>query len=87
MQYFILYLQKKVFMVSKTEKTKQKREKAPTPPGRDGQVRMMFWVSLEHRQALRNAAKAESEAKGYPVPMIDLVAGFLEGLRQKHQNS
>ena len=73
-------------MVSKTEKTKQKREKAPIPPGREGQVRMMFWVSLEHREALRRAAKAESEAKGYPVPMIDLVAGFLEGLRVK-QNS
>lgn len=85
MQYFILYLQKKDSMVSKTEKT-QKRAKAPTPPGRDGQVRMMFWVSLEHRQALRDAAKAESAEKGYPVPMIDLVAGFLESLRVK-QNS
>ena len=85
MQYFILYLQKKDSMVSKTEK-QAKKAKAPTPQGREGQVRMMFWVSLEHREALRRAAKAESIEKGYPVPMIDLVAGFLEGLRQK-QNS
>ena len=83
MQYFVLYLQKKDSMV---KQAKEKRQKAPTPPGREGQVRMMFWVSLEHREALRRAAKAESEAKGYSVPMIDLVAGFLEGLRQKQQN-
>ena len=63
-----------------------RKQKAPTPQGREGQVRMMFWVSLEHREALRRAAKAESALRGYPVPMIDLVAGFLEGLRQKHQN-